>query len=108
MKHLVFVIVMVVVSSTLAFAATDFQKFDKKVRKFAVESNLENASKPKGLCLCQDASSFPKITGVLMRTKGSDFMSATVHVDCVVLFFDQVTGDLDASGVCDIWVPLAK
>jgi hypothetical protein len=94
-------------STTVALAATEFERFDRAVAKYATSLGRE----PKGLCLCQDATGLDRGTGFLLRgTNDPGLQAGTVMValSCFVPVFDETTGALHSQAICSKFVPLAK
>src|SRR5262245_41593338 len=97
---------LVLTAGTAAFADTDFERFDKRAGKYAVQLG----GQPKGLCLCRDAT-LANGVGFLLRGSSppvgtTGFVTSTIG--CLVPGFDENSGALGVNFVCDDFVPLAK
>jgi hypothetical protein len=106
MKTLVSLLAVTAVTS--AFGATDFERFDKLVSKYSV--NLAGQDRPKGLCLCRDAS-LDGAVGLLLRGSTEPIGMTTLvasHLGCFVPGFDQDTGVQGSTFVCADFVPIVK
>ena len=104
MKSVVPVLVLSVATTSLA--ATDFERFSKQVGKYAVSLG----GQPRGLCLCRDTTSIGHGVGYLLRgsntpTASSDVM---IQLSCFVPVFNETSGALGSTLVCQDFVPLGK
>jgi hypothetical protein len=95
--------------ATTALTATDFERFDKLVSKYAV--NLAGQDNPKGLCLCLEEGELMGSFGFLLLGSsapigGTSFV--TSNLGCFVPGFDENTGERGSTFVCMNFVPLVK
>ena len=108
-------IVALLAVASLAAAATDLQKLEEQVGKYATPTPVETAPPPgsarKGTCLCRD-SAFGPSAGVLTmeRFTYSSPQRTVVRMRCWVPQFDAATGvALPVQEQCGPdFVPLAK
>jgi len=106
MKTLLSLLVATAVTS--AFGATDFERFDKLVGKYSV--NLAGQDRPKGLCLCRDASLEGAVGFLLLGSTPPIGMTSLVasHLSCFVPGFNEDTGVRGSTFICSDFVPIAK
>ena len=89
-------------------AASDQDKFEKKVSRFALASGSDFA-KPRGLCTCTEDGVGVSAgqAGLLFYSPASLMMEHFINVSCVIPFFDA-EGALDRSEVCESWTLLSR
>ena len=95
-----------VAAATTALAASDFERFDKQVGKYATQLGGD----PKGLCLCR-AGELVQSVGFLLRGSSEPIGATgliTSRVFCFVPGFDENTGVQGSTFVCEDFVPIAK
>ncbi len=95
-------------AATNAFGATDFERFGKLVGKYSV--NLAGQDRPKGLCLCRDAS-LDGAVGLLLLGSTAPLGTTSLvasHLSCFVPGFHEDTGAQGSTFVCADFVPIAR
>jgi hypothetical protein len=97
------------VTTGLAAAGTDFETFDRQIARSAVAETA--VGRPKATCVCQDGSSLHGLAGLLVRASvpaniDGEFFGA-VFVFCAVPGFDpaQQIGD---HGSCTTFAVLPR
>ena len=96
---------LVLTAATAADAATDFQRFDKQVAKYATQLG----GQPRALCLCRDAE-LARGVGYLLRGSSEPIGSSpfvTAQVSCLVPGFAE-NGEQGATFICEDFVPIAR
>jgi hypothetical protein len=88
--------------------ASGQQKFEKKLARYAQSAAALDASKPRGLCVCETDAVLPAgSAGVLVYETMPLVGTAVVVVTCEVLGFDAVGAPI-ASEACDDWKVLGR
>jgi hypothetical protein len=89
-------------------AATDQDKFEKKVSRVARASGFDFA-KPRGLCTCTEDGVGVSAgqAGLLFYSPASLIQESFVVISCVIPFFDTA-GALVRSTVCESWTLLSR
>jgi len=86
--------------ATSSALATDQQKFDKLIAKYATTVNdIFNGFKLKGACVCMNGGAAQNDAGVLYRSGN--------HVYCGLPSFTPA-GDFNILGQCDVFEVLSK
>jgi hypothetical protein len=93
----------VAVQPANAGKATDFDRFLKRIQKFAVDDTF--APKPRGLCVCQDGSLYHTQVGVLVYS--GQLGDGNVTVWCHVRGFNS-EGVNDFAQLCNTFEVLSK
>ena len=91
-----------------ALAASDFERFQKVVGKYAV--NLAGQESPRGLCLCQTEGDLARSVGFLLRGSSAPIGNTslvTTTVSCFIPSFDE-SGARGSTFICTDFVPLVK
>jgi hypothetical protein len=89
-------------------AASDQEKFEKKVARFAQPVAALDYAKPRGLCVCQSSDSAVRgLTGVLIYGVEVGFDVNLVRVGCQVPNFNP-EGAVTASTSCENWTLLSR
>jgi hypothetical protein len=91
-------------------ASTDFEKFERKVARYAHASGSVDHAKPRGLCTCvadEVAGVVQTHTGVLVYSPASMMMEFSLTVSCEIPFFDA-DGALARTSPCKTWTLLSR
>ena len=101
-----FVIIVTVLSSVAAFAATDLESWQNALGKLA-SSEPAFPVKPKGKCICTDPGLGNQV-GATRQSLTSSAGSLRVQVDCLVPTFNATTGAREGFVSCVQFIPFPK
>jgi len=89
-------------------AASDQERFEKKLSKFAQPVAALDFARPRGLCACQSSDSAVRgLTGVLIYGVEVGFDVNLVRVGCQVPNFNP-EGAVTASTSCESWTLISR
>ena len=86
---------------TPAAAASDIEKYGKSLTKRTGDPDFK-----RGLCVCTGGN-LDRRAGVIVLGGGSDANGAFLLTVCTAMFFDETTGEVSDTEICDeTWMPL--
>jgi len=89
-------------------APTVKEKFEKRLARYAQPAAALDASKPRGVCVCESDATLPAgSAGVLVYETLPLVGTAVVVVTCEVLGFDAA-GAAIANDACDVWKMIGR